>query len=263
MPKYVRLVYALVHIPIICIQVLHQSSHTQLWFTRVQRDGIGSTLTGAFVPMAQIASYHVRLLATERGLPVPEDIIAEIGQAFRETPPYDQVLEFVRTMHAHGVKICTLTNGARNTTLAFLRAAGLDDLIDEDLHLEVGTLFCCTSPFVTCSLSTSHSPHTCTHTKPLDEKKKVSGAASWKPKADPYRYAAATFERVKGIPQEQLLYITAQVWDAWGSAAAGLPTALLTKAGVGPPPYITQPTHTVGSLAELVAVIAPDAAASS
>ncbi len=81
----------------------------------------------------------------------------------------------------------------------------------------------------------------------------VEDAGAWKPAAEAYRYAA----RCCTVPAEQLMLVAAHPWDIDGAARVGLATAWVNRTGTMYPEFFTPPTHTINSLTELAAHLAP------
>ena len=73
----------------------------------------------------------------------------------------------------------------------------------------------------------------------------------WKPAAGAYHFAAGRCE----VSAHEMLLVAVHPWDIDGAARAGLQTAWVNREEVHYPRHMTDPTHTVGSLTELAAVL--------
>jgi 2-haloacid dehalogenase len=74
----------------------------------------------------------------------------------------------------------------------------------------------------------------------------------WKPAAEAYHFAAARC----AVPAHDMLLVAVHPWDIDGAARAGLRTAWVNREHAHYPEHMTAPTHTVGSLTDLAAVLA-------
>jgi len=86
----------------------------------------------------------------------------------------------------------------------------------------------------------------------FDQLLSVEAAPAWKPARSSYEYAASACE----VSAEQMLLVAVHPWDIHGAARAGLGTAWINRAGGSYPSHFTPPDHTIGSLGELVGVLA-------
>lgn len=77
----------------------------------------------------------------------------------------------------------------------------------------------------------------------------VEAAGSWKPARSAYEYAASSC----AVGLSEMLLVAVHPWDIHGATRAGMSTAWLNRRGVSYPDYFAEPTHTVGSVTELVA----------
>ncbi len=80
----------------------------------------------------------------------------------------------------------------------------------------------------------------------------VDDAGAWKPAARAYRYAA----EVCGVDPAGMLMVAVHPWDLEGAARAGLQTAWVNRSERPYPSVFGEPTHTVGSLEDLVEILA-------
>jgi 2-haloacid dehalogenase len=71
---------------------------------------------------------------------------------------------------------------------------------------------------------------------------------AWKPRAEPYSYAAATTD----TPSERLAVVTAHPWDVLGAAKAGLVTGWCNPGGATFPPLFGRPDVTGATLVDVV-----------
>lgn len=71
---------------------------------------------------------------------------------------------------------------------------------------------------------------------------------AWKPRADPYSYAAA----VTNTPSERLAIVSTHSWDVLGGAKAGLVTGWCNRSGATFPSTLGAPTVTGTNLVDVV-----------
>ncbi len=116
------------------------------------------------------------------GPELDEAAVAEVLAGFGELEPYPDVEPALRLLSQAKVPALTLTNGS---------AANAEQLLGR-AHL----------------------------TASIKQVLSVDAVRSWKPAAEPYRYAAAQ----AGVPADRLALVAVHSWDIHGAARAGLTT---------------------------------------
>lgn len=125
------------------------------WFAGTLRDGIGLTAAGGYADFRDIGADGLRgLLVGVSELRVSLDAAVDhVLDGFATLVVHPDVPDGFRRLHAAGVRIATLTNGAAKNAVGLLERAGVGDLVERFLS--------------------------------------VSDVKRWKPAAEPYRYACA------------------------------------------------------------------------
>lgn len=80
----------------------------------------------------------------------------------------------------------------------------------------------------------------------------VSGPQSWKPARAAYRYVVEQ----SGVRPDEAVLVAAHPWDVDGAQRAGLGGAWLRRNATQYPQVMKPPTYTVGTLSELVEILA-------
>jgi 2-haloacid dehalogenase len=107
------------------------------WFTRLLLVGMGLSAAGDYVPFPQVAAEALRAVGGYRlaGADV-EDVLA----GFAELPAHPDAEPAMRMLAEAGLRLCCLTNGSADATVAFLARTGLERYIERVISAaEVGT----------------------------------------------------------------------------------------------------------------------------
>ncbi|WP_306187335.1 haloacid dehalogenase type II [Streptomyces sp. MK5] len=98
-----------------------------LWFAAVLRDGFAITAAGGYADFADIARDNLRQLLS--GAPWEHDrlesAISHVMSGFAELDVHQDVPDGVRTLHAAGFRLVTMTNGSAPLTERLLTRAGV------------------------------------------------------------------------------------------------------------------------------------------
>ena len=96
------------------------------WFERLLHSAAAVTLTGDFVPFAELARTALGTAAARFGVDVdPDDVLPLLARL----PPYPDVRPAVGRLQEAGVAWAVLTNGGAEQTRALLEAAGLAEQV--------------------------------------------------------------------------------------------------------------------------------------
>ena len=96
------------------------------WFERLLHSAAAVTLTGDFVPFAELARTALGTAAARFGVEVdPDDVLPLLARL----PPYPDVRPAVGRLQEAGVAWAVLTNGGAEQTRALLEAAGLAEQV--------------------------------------------------------------------------------------------------------------------------------------
>ena len=160
---------------------------------------------GDHVAFPALATAALAEVAWAAGCPVPPDATTGLLEAFAELPAHRDVPVAFRRLRDVGIPIVALTNGAAPVTSGLLDRAGLTSLVSRVLS--------------------------------------VDAVGHWKPRPEPYRYAASEL----GVAPERLAMVAVHPWDLHGAAAAGLVTGWANRTGRAYPsifrrPHIEAPT---------------------
>lgn len=98
------------------------------WFDRMQRDGMALTLAGDYEPFPAVAAAALRVIGGGR---LSDDDVAHVLDGFTELPAQPDAEQAMRVLTDAGVAVVCLSNGARETTEAFLGRSGLDRFVDQ------------------------------------------------------------------------------------------------------------------------------------
>ena len=112
-------------------------SLSPLWFASVLRDGFALTAVGANARFADIGADLLRGLLPRAG--VVGDIDTAVDQVmagFSALSLHPDVVAGVRALHAAGLRLVTLSNGAATVAEGLLGRAGVRDLFEHVLSVE-------------------------------------------------------------------------------------------------------------------------------
>jgi len=121
------------------------------WFAATLRDGFALTAAGSYPTFPDVASGALRALLASHGVD-KADAVDQVLAGFAQLPAHPDVSSGLRRIHAAGIRLVTLTNGATAISDRMLDEAGVLPLLEHRLSVEV--------------------------------------PRRWKPHADAYRYAA-------------------------------------------------------------------------
>jgi 2-haloacid dehalogenase len=109
-----------------------------LWFAAVLRDGTALTAVGEYVTFAEVGrALLIDMLRHESGVEAdPAEAADHVLAAFGSLEVHRDIPDGMRRLHAAGVRLVTLTNGAAATTETLLDRAGLRDLVEHVLSVD-------------------------------------------------------------------------------------------------------------------------------
>ena len=106
------------------------------WFDRMLRDAMALTLAGDHVPFPAVARGSLQVVG---GAELDDDQVQQVLEAFGQLPAQPDAEPAIRALVEAGVTVACVSNGARQSTQAFLERSGLDDLVAEVVSVdEVG-----------------------------------------------------------------------------------------------------------------------------
>lgn len=106
------------------------------WFDRSLRDAMALTLAGDYQPFPLVAEAALRVIARGR---LEDPQVRHVLEGFSQLPAQPDARPAMRILAEAGVWMVCLTNGARQSTEAFLERSGLTGYIDQVISItEVG-----------------------------------------------------------------------------------------------------------------------------
>lgn len=181
------------------------------WFAALLRDGMALAASGDAAPFGMIGAAALEEIYSSLGRPAPTDAVSVVLETFAKLPAHKDVMPAFKRLRAAGVPAIALTNGNANVTRGLLERANLSDLLDMVLS--------------------------------------VDDVAHWKPRPEPYRYAA---EKI-GVAVASLAMVAVHPWDTHGAKRAGLISAWVNRNGRGFPKFFAAPDIEAPSVEEAVA----------
>ncbi|MDQ6730942.1 MAG: haloacid dehalogenase type II [Actinomycetota bacterium] len=108
-----------------------------VWFAATLRDGFAITAAGGYADFAEIAVPTLTaLLSGGDGLRDSAQTVAErVVGSMAELDLHPDVADGLRTFHAAGVRIVTLSNGSSRVAESLLERAGVRDLVEQCLSV--------------------------------------------------------------------------------------------------------------------------------
>jgi len=98
----------------------------KLWFASLLRDGFALAAAGASAPFADVGRGVLRTLLTGVRLERPlDDAIEHVLAGFSELGVHPDVMDGVRALRRHGLRLVTLTNGSASVAERLLTGAGV------------------------------------------------------------------------------------------------------------------------------------------
>lgn len=183
------------------------------WFAALLRDGIALAASDGAAGFADLARTALDEVAAGAGIDPPADAGDQVMEAMRRVPLHPDVAPALDRLASAGVPAYALTNGAAGFARALLEAGGVLDGLADVLS--------------------------------------VDAVGHWKPRPEPYRYAA----QVAGVPLERLALVAVHPWDTHGAAHAGLVTGWVDRAGRRYPTIFTAPSVQARDLTQVVELL--------
>ena len=98
------------------------------WFDRLLRDGMALTLAGDYAPFPAVAASALRVVGGGR---LSDDDVAHVLDGLASLPAQPDAERAMHVLTDAGVNVVCLSNGARESTEAFLDRSGLDRFVDQ------------------------------------------------------------------------------------------------------------------------------------
>ncbi|WP_322813991.1 haloacid dehalogenase type II [Chloroflexus sp.] len=106
------------------------------WFQQVIHLAMVVTITGSYVPFAQIGDAALTMTAARRGVTLSSSGRQQILAGMRHLPPHPDVRPALEHLQANGIRLATLTNSNVELAEAQLAFAGLRDFFEVRLSVE-------------------------------------------------------------------------------------------------------------------------------
>ena len=103
-------------------------STLERWFDRMLRDGMALTLAGDYEPFPAVGAAALRVIGGGR---LSDDDVTHVLDGFTTLPAQPDAEEAMRVLTDAGISVVCLSNGARESTEAFLDRSGLDRFVDQ------------------------------------------------------------------------------------------------------------------------------------
>lgn len=110
------------------VEIGMHDSMLERWFDRMLRDGMALTLAGDYAPFPEVARAALRVIGGGR---LSDDDVSHVLDGFATLPAQPDAEQAVQVLTDAGVSVVCLSNGARESTEAFLDRSGLDRFVDQ------------------------------------------------------------------------------------------------------------------------------------
>ncbi|MGH9088909.1 MAG: haloacid dehalogenase type II [Acidimicrobiales bacterium] len=188
-------------------------SALEWWFAVVLREGFALAAAGDDRPFGEVAAAGLAEVLAARGIDAKPDVAERVLSGFDEMVPHPDVRPALSALAAAGIPALCLTNGSAQVVQRLVDQADLGPLVSEVLS--------------------------------------VADAGHWKPRPEPYRYAAG----VAGVPAEALALVAVHPWDVHGAARAGLVAAWANRTGRAFPGIFVPPDVEGRDLVDVVGAL--------
>ena len=107
------------------------------WFGELLRLSFVSAATDRYSPFTSLAADALRTTAATGGISTSQDDAETLGRLMRSLHPHPEAREGIENLVRAGFTVAALTNSPQEAANAQLNHAGLDDLIDPILSVEM------------------------------------------------------------------------------------------------------------------------------
>ncbi len=115
------------------------------WFAGALRDGMALAAHGDRATFTDLARESLRAVVRENGrspgAPDLEEAVAHVLTGFLALPVHPDVVPGMRALHAAGMRLVTLSNGAVAVAERLLEEAGVADVVEQMLSVEQAGFF--------------------------------------------------------------------------------------------------------------------------
>ena len=117
-------------------RIFNDPAAMRLWFADLITYSEALTLSGFYVPFADIGGAVLRMLADTRGITISEADGAELTDRFATMPPHPEVPAALRRLRDHGFRLFTLTNNTLEISVRQLEQAGVIDVFERRFSVD-------------------------------------------------------------------------------------------------------------------------------
>lgn len=118
-------------------QVFGDAAVRQEWFAQMIQSALVATVTGAYAPFGQIGDAALRMVATRHGVTLTDEARRQLLSGMRSLPPHPDVRPALERLRAAGLRLAALTNSTAEVAEAQLTHAGLAELFELRLSVDV------------------------------------------------------------------------------------------------------------------------------
>jgi 2-haloacid dehalogenase len=108
----------------------------QLWSANLIMYSEALTLSGVYVPLTDIGSAVLKMLANTQGVTVSDETSAELTQRFASMPLHPEVPGTLRRLRDHGFRLFTLTDNRLDISTRKLERGGIIDLFERRFSVD-------------------------------------------------------------------------------------------------------------------------------
>ncbi|MEX1212462.1 MAG: haloacid dehalogenase type II [Balneolaceae bacterium] len=108
----------------------------RLWFERTLHYSLVDSATESYHDFDRIGAACLRMLASERDLPLSEEDAMETMSLFRQSPPHKEVPDALEAFATFGYRMVALSNSSSNALHTQLTFAGIDSCFEQILSVE-------------------------------------------------------------------------------------------------------------------------------
>ena len=107
------------------------------WFARMLHASLVSNHVDDYRPFGQLGTAALLMLGRKHGIDITQQTASEVVAGMRSLEAHDDVRSGIDAIRAKGYRTAILTNGSTDAAADQIRNAGLDDVIDEQLTVEI------------------------------------------------------------------------------------------------------------------------------
>ena len=106
------------------------------WFARLLHGSLVANHTNRYRPFGVIGLEALHMVASKRGIELPESEAVAVVDGMRRLPPHPDVVDGLTALQAAGFRMITLTNGSDDAASDQIRNAGLSSFFEATLSVD-------------------------------------------------------------------------------------------------------------------------------